>query len=75
MSRRSLVVRYATLLAAASGSVLAVQAVFARLGANVDVNVEGSSDAVLRNWEEIKAAERALQGERSQKADSRLDTV
>src|SRR5580704_17797945 len=25
--------------------------------ANVDVNVEGSSDAVLRNWEEIKAAE------------------
>jgi MazG family protein len=25
--------------------------------ANVDANVEGSSDAVLRNWEEIKAAE------------------
>jgi MazG family protein len=25
--------------------------------ASVDVNVEGSSDAVLRNWEEIKAAE------------------
>jgi XTP/dITP diphosphohydrolase/ATP diphosphatase len=28
--------------------------------ANVDTNVEGSADAVLRNWEEIKAAERAV---------------
>ncbi|MGH9562533.1 MAG: MazG nucleotide pyrophosphohydrolase domain-containing protein, partial [Terracidiphilus sp.] len=27
--------------------------------ADVDTNVEGSSDAVLRNWEEIKAAEKA----------------
>ncbi len=27
--------------------------------AKVDVNVDGSSDAVLRNWEEIKAAEKA----------------
>src|ERR1035438_2891292 len=28
--------------------------------ANVDADVEGSSAAVLRNWEEIKAAEKAL---------------
>jgi XTP/dITP diphosphohydrolase/ATP diphosphatase len=27
--------------------------------ADVDANVEGSADAVLRNWEEIKAAEKA----------------
>ena len=28
--------------------------------ADVDANVEGSAEAVLRNWEEIKAAEKAL---------------
>jgi len=28
--------------------------------AEVDANVEGSAEAVLRNWEEIKAAEKAL---------------
>jgi len=28
--------------------------------AEVDANVEGSADAVLRNWEEIKAAEKAV---------------
>jgi XTP/dITP diphosphohydrolase/ATP diphosphatase len=45
--------------------------------ADVDANVEGSADAVLRNWEEIKAAEplhgAALPDESS--AKSRLDSV
>jgi len=38
----------------------------------VDANVEGSSAAVLRNWEEIKAAEKT-QGNKH--PESRLDTV
>jgi XTP/dITP diphosphohydrolase/ATP diphosphatase len=45
--------------------------------ANVDANVEGSADAVLRNWEEIKAAEPlhgAVLSEESH-AKSRLDSV
>jgi len=45
--------------------------------ADVDANVEGSADAVLRNWEEIKAAEplhgAALSDESH--AKSRLDSV
>jgi MazG family protein len=46
--------------------------------ANVDANVEGSSDAVLRNWEEIKAAEAPLHGAaltEESHAKSRLDSV
>ncbi len=49
--------------------------------ANVDANVEGSADAVLRNWEEIKAAEKAgsegarEQGSNKAKELSRLDSV
>jgi MazG family protein len=39
----------------------------------VDSNVEGSSAAVLRNWDEIKAAEKALHAAES--AGSRLDSV
>jgi XTP/dITP diphosphohydrolase/ATP diphosphatase len=31
--------------------------------ADVDANVEGSADAVLRNWDQIKAAEKALHAE------------
>jgi MazG family protein len=46
--------------------------------AQVDANVEGSSDAVLRNWEEIKAAE-PLHGAAAPLAQgppaSRLDSV
>ena len=46
--------------------------------AEVDANVEGSSDAVLRNWEEIKAAE-PLHGAAAPSAQklpaSRLDSV
>src|ERR1700684_3178294 len=41
--------------------------------ANVDANVEGSATAVLRNWEEIKAAEASHAAESS--AASRLDSV
>jgi MazG family protein len=42
--------------------------------AEVDARVEGSSAAVLRNWEEIKAAEKALHS--SQRLpQSRLDSV
>jgi len=40
--------------------------------AEVDANVEGSSEAVLRNWEEIKAAEKASEAEAE---ISRLDSV
>jgi len=40
----------------------------------VDLNVDGSA-AVLRNWDEIKAAERASHAAGSEKADSKLDTV
>jgi len=49
--------------------------------AEVDANVEGSADAVLRNWEEIKAAEKAgsegarEQGSKEAKELSRLDSV
>lgn len=47
--------------------------------ADVDANVQGSSDAVLRNWEEIKAAEKvshAVAAPSAQKQpESRLDSV
>ena len=50
--------------------------------ANVDAAVEGSSAAVLRNWEEIKAAEKSAAGSDGTEADgagssrpSRLDGV
>ena len=49
--------------------------------AEVDANVQGSADAVLRNWEEIKAAEKAgreetsEQGSNKAKGPSRLDSV
>ncbi len=39
--------------------------------ADVNADVEGSASAVLRNWEEIKAAEKGT----DQKAGSRLDAV
>jgi MazG family protein len=42
--------------------------------ADVDAAVEGSSTAVLRNWEEIKAAEKPSSGAVNQTA-SRLDSV
>src|SRR5579863_4073547 len=47
--------------------------------ADVDAAVEGSSAAVLRNWEEIKAAEKRLaagpesEGSQGERRDSRLD--
>jgi XTP/dITP diphosphohydrolase/ATP diphosphatase len=45
--------------------------------ANVDANVEGSAAAVLRNWEEIKAAEALHAAALSEEshAKSRLDSV
>ena len=47
--------------------------------AEVDANVEGSADAVLHNWEEIKAAEKALHAADAPSAQyppaSRLDSV
>jgi len=50
--------------------------------ADVDADVEGSSSAVLRNWEQIKAAEKLAKAEENSKAEgaqkpapSRLDTV
>ena len=46
--------------------------------ADVDANVKGSSGAVLRNWEEIKLAEKALHAADSlagSRPASRLDTV
>jgi len=47
--------------------------------ANVDADVQGASAAVLRNWEEIKAAEKALHAEAVSLAQkppaSRLDSV
>ena len=50
--------------------------------ADVDANVEGSSGAVLRNWEEIKLAEKAFHATGAPAAsrpesrpESRLDTV
>lgn len=42
--------------------------------AKVDAAVEGSAAAVLRNWEEIKAAERQA-GAAGKDAESRLDSV
>ncbi len=42
--------------------------------ASVDVEVQGSAAAVLRNWEEIKAAEKGKKGTGQEDA-SRLDTV
>ncbi|HEU5352466.1 MAG TPA: nucleoside triphosphate pyrophosphohydrolase [Terracidiphilus sp.] len=42
--------------------------------AHVDAAVEGSSAAVLRNWEEIKSAE-ALHAAASDASESRLDSV
>jgi len=42
--------------------------------AQVDANVEGSSSAVLRNWEQIKAAEAEVQAAQTPPA-SRLDGV
>jgi MazG family protein len=42
--------------------------------ADVDADVEGSSAAVLRNWEEIKAAEKSKVAEQAGHA-SRLDSV
>ena len=42
--------------------------------ADVDADVEGSADRVLRNWEEIKAAEKAGAAHHQQPA-SRLDAV
>ncbi len=47
--------------------------------ADVNANVEGSSEAVLRNWEEIKAAENASHAADSpsvrKQPESRLDSV
>lgn len=43
--------------------------------ADVDADVEGSSAAVLRNWDEIKAAEKAVQTGSGAKTESRLDSV
>lgn len=43
--------------------------------ADVDANVEGSAAAVLRNWEEIKAAEKALHAAESSLSKSRLDSI
>jgi MazG family protein len=47
--------------------------------ADVDADVEGSSSAVLHNWEEIKAAEKALHAADAPSAqklpESRLDSV
>jgi MazG family protein len=43
--------------------------------ADVDADVEGSSAAVLRNWDEIKAAERLAKAPESAAPSSRLDSV
>jgi nucleoside triphosphate diphosphatase len=43
--------------------------------ADVDAAVEGSSAAVLRNWEEIKAAEKSGRSSAALPAESRLDSV
>jgi len=43
--------------------------------ADVDAAVEGSSARVLRNWEEIKAAEKAGKGSDVDVPNSRLDSV
>ena len=43
--------------------------------ADVDANVNGSSMAVLRNWDEIKAAERRAEAPTGAEPPSRLDSV
>jgi XTP/dITP diphosphohydrolase/ATP diphosphatase len=43
--------------------------------ADVNADVEGSSAAVLRNWDEIKAAERRTEAPESAAPASRLDSV
>ncbi len=43
--------------------------------ADVDAAVDGSSAAVLRNWEEIKSAEKRAKSRPAGHADSRLDSV
>jgi XTP/dITP diphosphohydrolase/ATP diphosphatase len=43
--------------------------------ADVDANVNGSSAAVLRNWDEIKAAERRAEAHAGAEPPSRLDSV
>jgi MazG family protein len=43
--------------------------------ADVDADVEGSSAAVLRNWDEIKAAERRANAPDDAEPSSRLDSV
>jgi nucleoside triphosphate diphosphatase len=43
--------------------------------ANVDAAVEGSSAAVLRNWDEIKAAERAPKSGETTAVPSRLESI
>jgi XTP/dITP diphosphohydrolase/ATP diphosphatase len=43
--------------------------------ADVDAQVEGSAAAVLRNWEEIKAAEKKARGSATEQPASRLDVV
>jgi nucleoside triphosphate diphosphatase len=43
--------------------------------ANVDADVQGSASAVLRNWEEIKALEKASHAGKSPEAQGRLDGV
>jgi MazG family protein len=43
--------------------------------ANVDAAVEGSAARVLRNWEEIKKAEKQTAGKDAEGASSRLDGV
>jgi MazG family protein len=43
--------------------------------ANVDADVEGSSSAVLRNWEEIKASEQHTKASTPATLPSRLDEV
>jgi MazG family protein len=43
--------------------------------ADVDPNVQGSAAAVLRNWDQIKAAEKRAAGEPASEPASRLDSV
>jgi len=43
--------------------------------ADVDADVEGSSAAVLRNWDEIKAAEKHAKASSEAESPSRLDSV
>ncbi|HVU45845.1 MAG TPA: nucleoside triphosphate pyrophosphohydrolase [Terracidiphilus sp.] len=43
--------------------------------ADVNADVEGSAAAVLRNWDEIKAAEKAPSASSGSAPDSRLDSV